>query len=85
MIPRISPTFKITRKQEEVESSVVVANAPAGGVERREVREGEGGIQEGERKKGQRGGSVPPPVVVPTCRPLRSVGLVGQLKRCGTE
>ena len=50
---------------------VVVANAPAGDVGREEVREGEGGAQEGERKKGQRGGSVPPPVVVPTCRPLR--------------
>ena len=50
---------------------VVVANAPAGDVGREEVREGEGGAQEGERRKGQRGGSVPPPVVVPTCRPLR--------------
>ena len=36
---------------------------------RGEVREG--GTQEGERKKRQKGGSVPPPVVVPTCRPLR--------------
>ena len=62
--------------------SVVVANAPAGGVGRGKVREGEGGTQEGERKKGQRGGSVPPPSVVPTCRPL---GLAGQLKTCGTE
>ena len=50
---------------------VVVANAPAGDVGREEVREGEGGAQEGERRKEQRGGSVPPPEVAPTCRPLR--------------
>ena len=50
------------------EDFVVVANAPAEDVGREEVREGDGGAQEGERRKGQRGGSVPPPVVVPTCR-----------------
>ena len=50
---------------------VVVANAPAGDEGSGEVREGEGGTHEGEGRKGQRGGSVPPPVVVPTCRPLR--------------
>ena len=31
---------------------VVVANAPAGDVGREEVQEGEGGAQEGERRKG---------------------------------
>ena len=59
---------------------VVVANAPAGDVGGGEVREEEGESREGERKKGQREGSATH--MSPT---ERSVGLAGQLKRCGTE
>ena len=65
------PKHHVSASAKSRDVVVIVANAPAGDVGREEVREGEGGAQEGERRKGQRGGSVPPPVVVPTYRPLR--------------
>ena len=64
---------------------VVVANAPAGDVGREEVREGEGGAQEGEKEGTERRKRATSSGRSHMSPSERSVGLAGQLKRCGTE